>query len=49
MALKQIPVEQMVIVMIQSRAKLPNLKYFGIFRLISVFETTAMLKFANLQ
>ena len=24
-------------------------KPFGIFRLISVFETTAMLKFANLQ
>ena len=22
-----------------------NLKYFGIFRLISVFETTALLKF----
>ena len=25
------------------------MKYFGIFRLISVFETTAMLKLANLQ
>ena len=24
-------------------------KYFGIFRLISVFQTTAMLKFANSQ
>ena len=23
--------------------------YFGIFRLISVFETTAMLKFSNIQ
>ena len=24
-------------------------KYFGIFRLISVFQTTALLKFANSQ
>ena len=28
---------------------LTNLKYFGIFRLISVFETTAMLKLSNIQ
>ena len=26
-----------------------KMKYFGIFRLISVFETTAMLKFSNIQ
>ena len=28
---------------------LTNLKYFGIFRLKTVFETTAMLKFSNIQ
>ena len=28
---------------------LTNFEYFGIFRLISVFQTTAMIKFANSQ
>ena len=38
-----------LVLIIRLDSFLKKMKYFGIFRLISVFETTAILKIANLQ